>query len=184
MFDISNENATKTIKRLYYYSISFLLYLPQILLDDLFSEKNRYIKTHKIYTMKKLLLFSALFIFAFSCNDRSDDNPLPAYTIEGKWLWSPDPDDRTSANTMYEFVNGIRYTSYADCWPNNCTDEDFNALDISDRIPGKHTYIWNQDTQTISYEDGNSSLVTFECDGGKILFENGGKLWRLSSDCQ
>jgi len=58
--------------------------------------------------MKKLLLFSALLIFAFSCNDRSDDNPLPAYTIEGKWLWSPS-ENRADANTMYEIVDGNVY---------------------------------------------------------------------------
>ncbi len=133
--------------------------------------------------MKKLLLFSVLLIFACSSDDDSEDNPIPAYSVEGKWLWSPDPDDRTYANTMYEFVDGIRYTSYADCWPNNCTDEDFNALDISDRIPGTDAYIWNQDTQTISYKDGNSSLVTFDCDGGIWVGSNRGKLWRLSSDC-
>ena len=63
--------------------------------------------------MKKLLLFSALLIFACSSDD-SEDNPLPAYTVEGKWLWSPDPEDRTYANTMFEFVDGNVYTSYAE----------------------------------------------------------------------
>ena len=85
---------------------------------------------------------------------------------------------------MYEYVDGVRYTSYADCWPNNCTDADFYALDESDRIPGTHLYTWNGDTQTISGEDGNSWVVTFQCDGGIVSFPNGGKLWRLSSDCQ
>jgi hypothetical protein len=27
-------------------------------------------------------------------------------------------------------------------------------------------------------------IISFECDGGIMLNENGGKLWRLSSDCQ
>ena len=61
--------------------------------------------------MKKLLLICSLLIFSFSCDD--EDNPLPAYTVEGKWLWSPDPEDRTYANTMFEFVDGNVYTSYA-----------------------------------------------------------------------
>ena len=79
--------------------------------------------------MKKILLISTLLIFAFSCDEESEDNPLPAYTVEGKWLWSPDPEDRTYANTMYEFVDGTRYTSYANCTTTNpCTDADFNAL--------------------------------------------------------
>ena len=84
--------------------------------------------------MKKLLLFTALLIFACSSDD-SEDNPLPAYTVEGKWLWSPDPEDRTYVNTMFEFVGGNVYTSYAvNCgWEDNyCTDADFNALDESD----------------------------------------------------
>ena len=88
---------------------------------------------------KIILLSSALLIFACSSDDESEDNPLPAYTVEGKWLWSPAPDDRTYANTMYEFLDGNVYTSYAaNCgWEDNyCTDADFNVLDESDRIPG------------------------------------------------
>ena len=36
--------------------------------------------------MKKLLapLFFALFVMG--CENDSEDNPLPAYTVEGKWL--------------------------------------------------------------------------------------------------
>ena len=56
--------------------------------------------------MKKLLLLSFLLIFTFSCDEDSENLPAPYYSIEGKWLWSPDPDDRTYANTMYEFENG------------------------------------------------------------------------------
>ena len=129
--------------------------------------------------MKKLFLLSALLVFACSSDD-SEDSPTPVYTVEGKWLWSPIPDDRTSANTMYEFENGIRYTSYAICWPELCTDADFNALTSSDRIPGTETYTFDGDILTI---DGTPLEVTFEWDGGIMLFENGGKLWRLSSDC-
>ena len=133
--------------------------------------------------MKKtilLLLFIPLF---FSCSSDYDDS-VPYYTIEGKWLWSPDPDDRTYANTMYEYVDGIRYTYYPNCWPELCTDDDFNALDESDRIPGTDSYIWDEDTQSVLDDDGNSSVVTFECDGGIMYFPNGGKLWRLSSNCE
>ena len=133
--------------------------------------------------MKKLLLLSALLIFACSSDD-SEDNPLPAYTVEGKWLWSPDPEDRTYVNTMFEFVDGNVYTSYAaNCgWADNlCTDADFNALDSNDRIPGIDIYTFDGITLVL---DEISQLVSFECDGGIMLFENGAKLWRLSSDCQ
>jgi hypothetical protein len=121
-----------------------------------------------------------------SCSNDSEDNPLPAYTVEGKWLWSPDPEDRTYANTMFEFVDGNVYTSYANCLnpldpsPNNCTDEDFNALDATDRIPGVDTYTF--DGNTLIWDE-ISRAVSFECDGGIMLNENSYKLWRLSSDC-
>ena len=130
--------------------------------------------------MKKLLLISSLLIFSFSCDDESDDNPLPAYTVEGKWLWSPDPEDRTYANTMFEFIDGNVYTSYADCWPELCTDAEWNALDSSDRIPGVDTYTFDGDTLIW---DEISRAVSFECDGGIMLNENSSKLWKLSSDC-
>ena len=121
--------------------------------------------------MKKLLLIFSLLIFSFSCDD--EDNPLPAYTVEGKWLWSPDPADRTYANTMFEFVDGNVYTSYAS------TDADFNALDATDRIPGFDTYTF--DGNTLIWDE-ISRAVSFECDGGIMLNENSYKLWRLSSD--
>ena len=133
--------------------------------------------------MKKLLapLFFALFVMG--CENDSEDNPLPAYTVEGKWLWSPDPDDRTYVNTMFEFVDGNVYTSYAvNCgWEDNfCTDADFNALDESDRIPGVETYTF--DGSTLIWNE-IPRAVSFECDGGIMLDENSFKLWRLNSDC-
>ena len=134
--------------------------------------------------MKKIILLSiALLIFACSSDDNSEDIPLPAYTVEGKWLWSPDPDDRTYANTMFEFVDGNVYTSYANCGSidNLCTDSDFNALDATDRIPGVDTYTF--DGNTLTWDD-ISRAVLFECDGGVMLNENSYKLWRLNSDCQ
>ncbi len=132
--------------------------------------------------MKKLLLLTALLIFACSSDD-SEDSPLPDYTVEGKWLWSPDPDDRTYANTMFEFVDGNVYTSYANCGSvdNFCTDADFNALDATDRIPGVDTYTFDGDTLTWGEF---SRAVSFECEGGIMLNENSYKLWRLNSDCQ
>jgi hypothetical protein len=81
---------------------------------------------------------------------------------------------------MYEFENGIRYTSYANCFPELCTNEDFNALNSSDRIPERKTYTFDGETLII---DNTSQEVTFDCNGGILLFSNGGKLWRLSSEC-
>ena len=129
--------------------------------------------------MKKLLLLVLLITMFTSCEKETTE---PAYTIEGKWLWSPDPDDRTYSNTMLEFVEGIAYTSYADCWPELCTDADFNALDSSDRIPGVHTYTF--DGNTLLWDEENSMEPLFECDGGIMLNGPLGKLWRLNSNCQ
>tara|TARA_B110000008_G_C16819177_1_gene503917 strand:+ start:117 stop:518 length:402 start_codon:yes stop_codon:yes gene_type:complete len=133
--------------------------------------------------MKNTILL-LLLLTIFSCGNSDDSEVLeePTYTVEGKWLWSPDPDYRTFANTMYEFEDGTRYTSYANCTSSNpCSNSDFNALDATDRIPGTENYTFNDYTLTI---DGITQTVSFRCDGGILVFENGGTLWRLSSDCQ
>ena len=135
---------------------------------------------NKNFAMKKLLLFSFLLFFTYSCDDNSEDNSPISYSIEGKWLWSPVPNDRTRANTMYEFENGIRYTSYTNCFPELCTNEDFNALNSSDRIPERKTYTFDGKTLII---DNTSQEFTFDCNGSILLLSNGVKLWRLSSEC-
>ena len=133
--------------------------------------------------MKNFFIIAVVSMMFTSCSNDSEDNPLPAYTVEGKWLWSPDPDDRTYVNTMFEFVDGNVYTSYAvNCgWEDNyCADADFNVLDESDRIPGVDTYTF--DGNTLIWDE-ISRAVSFECDGGIMLNVNGYKLWRLNSDC-
>ena len=130
------------------------------------------------------LLVLATTIFSCDSNNEPDHvDPEPTYSVEGKWLWSPDPDDRTYANTMFEFADGNVYTSYANCGSvdNFCTDADFNALDATDRIPGVDTYTFDGDTLTWGEF---SRAVSFECNGGVMLNENSYKLWRLNSDCQ
>ena len=131
--------------------------------------------------MKNLFIIAVVSMMFTSCSNDSEDNPLPAYTVEGKWLWSPDPEDRTYANTMFEFADGNVYTSYANCTNTNpCTDADFNALDATDRIPGVDTYTF--DGNTLIWDE-ISRAVSFECDGGIMLNENSYKFWRLNSDC-
>jgi hypothetical protein len=134
--------------------------------------------------MKKLILLSALLIFACSSDDNSEDNPLPAYTIEGKWVWSPS-ENRADTNTMYEFVDGVRYTYYClDC-PGD--DGYWNSLVESDRIPGSNPYsVDSYDTLRVDLDFGNQLVtqITFECDGGKLLMDGAfSHLWRLNSDC-
>ena len=123
--------------------------------------------------MKNFFLIALVFMIFTSCNNDSDDNVLPLNTVEGKWLWSP-TENRADANTMYEFVNGTRYKYYG------TSNEDWNALDSPDRIPGEDIYTFDENTLTI---DETANVVTFECDGGIMYFPNGAKFWRLSSDC-
>ena len=123
--------------------------------------------------MKNFFLIALVFMIFTSCNNDYDENVLPLNTVEGKWLWSP-TENRADANTMYEFVNGTRYKYYG------TSNEDWNALDSSDRIPGEDIYTFDENTLTI---DETANVVTFECDGGIMYFPNGAKFWRLSSDC-
>lgn len=57
-----------------------------------------------------------------------------------------------------------------------------NDLDSSDRIPGSEAYTFDGDS-LLFY--GTLRGITFECDGGILIMDNGfNQLWRLSSDCQ
>ena len=129
--------------------------------------------------MKKLLaVLLVMTATLMSC----DKAPLPEYTVEGKWLWSPS-EDRADANTMWELSDGNIYTYYCITCTGTSADNDvyWNSLDSTDRIPGVHSYTFDGDTLIW---DGTPRAVTFECEGGKVEFSGGMKLWRLSSDCQ
>jgi hypothetical protein len=53
----------------------------------------------------------------------------------------------------------------------------------------RHIFLLKYSVDTFTFDgdtlvwDEFPSIVTFECDGGILLFSNGRKLWRLSSDC-
>ena len=126
--------------------------------------------------MKKLILILTLATVIISCQKEIVNPPIePNYTVEGKWIWSP-TENRADANTMYEFVDGTKYTSYA------IPPTDFNDLDSSDRIPGSEAYTFDGDSLLFH---GTLRGITFECDGGILIMDNGfNQLWRLSSACQ
>ena len=133
--------------------------------------------------MKKLLLLSALLIFACSSDDDSEDNPLPAYTIEGKWLIEGAV---PAGNTMYLYEDGVRYTYY-------CVEGDCNALYNSyeandgNHLPRTNPYTFEDNILTVDLHFGNELItpVTFECDGGEAYFEMPEySLYRLNSNCQ
>ena len=133
--------------------------------------------------MRNLYIIVLAIFTLVSCDD--DTNlPAPYYSIEGKWIWSPSQ-DRTDANTMYGFVDGIRYTYYCITCP--ADDAYWNSLDTSDAIPGINPYTFENDTLRVDLHFGNElvALITFECEGGKLFMDGEfSHLWRLSSDCQ
>ena len=60
--------------------------------------------------MRNLYVILITIFSLISCDDDDTNLPAPSYPIEGKWLWSPDPDNRSHANTMYEYLDGNVYT--------------------------------------------------------------------------
>ena len=132
--------------------------------------------------MKKLLILFTLFIIAFGCDEESDDIPLPAYTIEGKWVIDGGVPE---GNTMYLYEDGVRYTYY--CVEGDCQSlyDSFQAGD-GNHIPGTNPYTFEDDVLTVDLHFGNEliSPIRFECNGGEVYFETPGySLFRLSSDC-
>lgn len=132
--------------------------------------------------MKKLILLSALFIFACGSEDSSEENPLPTYTIEGKWLIEGNV---PAGNTMYLYEDGVRYTYY-------CVEGDCNALYNSyeandgNHIPTTNPYTFENNVLTVDLHFGNELVtpVAFECYGDEAYFETPEySLFRLNSDC-
>lgn len=133
--------------------------------------------------MKKAILITIFFPLLLCCVDGEEILIEPSYSVEGKWLWSPS-ENRLDANTMYEFIDGVRYTYYCITCPGD--DAYWNSLDTSDAIPGTNPYTFENDTLRVDLHFGNElvALITFECDGGKLFMDGGfSQLWRLNSDC-
>ena len=129
--------------------------------------------------MRNLLLISLVLFFACGSDD-TEDNPLPTYTIEGKWTYQGN-----NLNTMYIYENGIRYTYY--CIDDNC-DSLYNTFQAGDTnaLPGTNNYTFINDTLRVDLNFGNELItpITFECDGGEAYFETPKySLHRLNSNC-
>ena len=132
--------------------------------------------------MRKLLLLSALLVFACSSDD-SEDSPLATYTIEGKWLIEGTV---PAGNTMYLYEDGVRYTYY-------CVEGDCNALYNSyeandgNHIPTTNPYTFENNVLTVDLHFGNELVapLTFDCDGDRVLVQsqNPYYLYRLGSTC-
>ena len=130
--------------------------------------------------MKNLLLFSFVAILLMGCNENSENLPAPNYTIEGKWTFGDN-----SLNTMYLYEDGVRYTYY--CVADDCTAL-YNSYEANDgnHIPGTNNYTVEDNILTVDLHFGNELItpITFECDGGEVIFETPEySLFRLNSGC-
>ena len=85
-------------------------------------------------------------------------------SIEGRWI--PNGFD----NTMYEFIDGLRYTYY--CPENSCDTDYWDSLDNSDAIPNPNPYWFDGNTLTINLFFGNEATYTmgFRCDSQVLDF--------------
>ena len=94
---------------------------------------------------------------------------LQTNTIEGRWLLKLYEGDL--GNTMYEFLDGLRYTYYCDDG-NGCDTTYWNALDTIDAIPNPNPYTFSNDTLTIELFFGNiwQRSIIFECNGDIVSF--------------
>ena len=92
-----------------------------------------------------------------------------SFSIEGRWIlpmFEGDP-----GNTMYEFINGYRYTYYcAD--DNGCDSTYWNSLDTSDALPTINPYTVDDSTLSIDLHFGNTAtyMMDFRCDGQVVDF--------------
>ena len=91
--------------------------------------------------MKNLFIIAVVSMMFTSCNNDSEVNPLPDYSIEGKWLIEGMIPE---GNTMYLYQDGLRYTYY-------CVEGDCNALYNSyeandgNHIPNPLNYTYEND---------------------------------------
>jgi len=132
--------------------------------------------------MKNLFIIAVVSMMFTSCNNDSEDNPLPYYSIEGKWLIEGMIPE---GNTMYLYQDGLRYTYY--CVEGDCNSL-YNSYEANDgnHIPNPLNYTYENDILTVDLNFGNELVtpITFECDGGEAYFETSGySLFRLNSDC-
>ena len=101
---------------------------------------------------------------------------LSSGNIEGKWIipaFEGDP-----GNTMYEFLDGLRYTYY--CFDENgCDPTYWISLDTSEAISNPNPYTFSNDTLIIDLFFGNAweQSVTFECNGDIASFNDTTFYW-------
>ena len=121
--------------------------------------------------MKKLPLPLLLLFLLMGCENESDDTDisLPNYTIEGRWLYDV---GANMPSTMYEFIDGTRYTYYAAS--NDFSVAFWESLTVSDAIPGTNNYTFENEMLSIDLNFGNNQVfpLIFECNGGRVNFQD------------
>jgi len=105
--------------------------------------------------MKKLPLPLLLLFLLMGCENESDDTDisLPNYTIEGRWLYDV---GANMPSTMYEFIDGTRYTYYAAS--NDFSVAFWESLTVSDAIPGTNNYTFENEMLSIDLNFGNNQV--------------------------
>ena len=91
---------------------------------------------------------------------------LESNEIEGRWV------PGGFGNTMYEFVDGLRYTYYCNDYNNVCDSTYWNSLDTSNAIPNPNPYTIDGNTISINLFYGTIATYTidFRCDGQVVDF--------------
>ena len=86
--------------------------------------------------------------------------------IEGRWL------PGGFGNTMYEFIDGLRYTYYCDDSNNACDSTYWDLLDTSNAIPNPNPYVVVGNTLSIDIFFGNVATYSldYRCDGQVVDF--------------
>ena len=102
--------------------------------------------------MRNLYIIVLAIFTLVSCNNDDTNLPAPYYSIEGKWISSPS-ENRGDANTMYEFVDGVRYTYYCITCPGD--DTYWNSLETTDALPDTDAYTFENDTLRVDLDFGN-----------------------------
>ena len=97
-------------------------------------------------------------------------------SIEGRWIIPVVEND--PGNTMYEFLDGLRYTYYCSD-ENGCDSTYWNSLDTNDAIPNPNPYTFSNDTLTIDLFFGNTwqHPISFECDGNVVTIGDTTVIW-------
>ena len=92
-------------------------------------------------------------------------------TLIGRWLYE---ESANLGNTMYEFLNGLRYTYYCEN-PNGLCDQAYwESRELSDALPNPNEYTFDGTILTIDLNFGNYfvSPLVFECQGDRVDFED------------